>query len=371
MDTPPFISAIPRLSFSSRWLVLFGLSLLLHMVVLQSIEEPLTLFPDEAPPLSEPLPMRLVDAAPPLPEPGPPLPTPSTLPKPKATKKPLSPAPDSSPLEVENVADTISEALAQLPAEIPFDMPTDVPALSTNEAELEPEASEETTVVTAPQYQAAPLPSAMLKYDVQALRKGNMVYGSGKIQWQSDGQIYAINGEASVLFFTLLDFQSEGVVDEYGVSPVLYSQKRFRKAATSTHFQREHNVISFSASTLHYPRLGGEQDRASLIWQLAAIGRGDPAQFIPGKEIAMPVAGVRDLQTWHFTIRGQEEIETGEGKLTAWRVIRIPPRGAYEQRLDIWLAPELGWYPVKLRYTDYNDERLDMILSDLALASTN
>ena len=258
-------------------------------------------------------------------------------------------------------------AAEQIPA-----LPESITPPVTEEIAIEAtEADEDLSLTHKPGYRTAPLPSAVLEYDVQALRDGNAVYGSGKIRWQSDGQSYSVHGEASILFFTLLDFQSHGIIDEYGVSPALYTQKRFRKAATNTHFRREPDVISFSASTLTYFREGGEQDRASLIWQLAAIGHADASQFAPGSDIALSVAGVRDLQRWHLKIAEKEEVDTGLGKVLAWRITHTPPSGSYEQRLDIWFAPELGWYPVKLRHTDYNGEYLEMILSDLEAVSAH
>lgn len=208
-------------------------------------------------------------------------------------------------------------------------------------------------------------PSAELKYDVQALRDGQMVYGSGKISWQSDGNSYTVNGEASILFFTLLSFKSAGVIDDFGVAPEIYSEKRFRRPETNTHFHRERNTISFSASTATYPRKGGEQDRASIIWQLTGIGRGDGEKFIPGAEIDLFVAGVRDAEPWRIRVLDQEEIDIGSGKVAAWHVVRIPKPGSYDQTLDIWLAPQHEWYPVKLRFTETNGEYLDMLLSDL------
>lgn len=213
--------------------------------------------------------------------------------------------------------------------------------------------------------------SAELKYDVQALREGQMVYGSGKIGWQSDGERYTVNGKASVLFFTVLDFKSSGVIDQFGVAPVIYTEKRFRKPETNTHFNREPNTISFSASTVSYPRAGGEQDRASVIWQLAGIGRGDTEKFVPGAEIDFFVAGVHDAETWRIQIIGQEEIEVSIGKINAWHVVRIPRPGSYEQKLDIWLSQQQGWYPVKLRYTETNGEYLDMSLSNLTIGTAH
>ena len=239
--------------------------------------------------------------------------------------------------------------------------------------EIAPAAPPATAAPPAPEpaqtasYKIDPPPSAELKYDVQALHEGQTVYGHGKIDWQSTGSGYSINGEAGVLLFTVLNFRSEGTIDEFGVSPVIYSEKRFRRSETNTHFHRERNTISFSASTLSYPRKGGEQDRASIVWQLAGIGRGDSTKFIPGAEIDLVVAGVRDAETWRIRVVGQEDIEVGAGKLQAWHVRRLPREGSYDQKLDIWLAPEQQWYPVKLRFTEINGDYLDLSLSKLTL----
>ena len=221
-------------------------------------------------------------------------------------------------------------------------------------------------------YKTDPAPSAELKYDVQALREGQTVYGRGKIHWQTENGKYSVTGEAGVLFFTVLQFKSEGALDDFGVAPALYSEKRFRKSETNTHFNRDdRNSISFSASTASYPRTGGEQDRASIIWQLAAIGRGDSEKFASGAEIDLFVAGIRDAETWRIHVVGLEDIEVGTGKMAAWHVVRAPRAGSYDQRLDIWLAPQQQWYPVRLRYTETNGDYLDMSLSNLNMAQSN
>ena len=298
----------------------------------------------------------------------------AALPKRAARPKPR-PVP-VTPLEPAMTAS--AEAAPVLPPEV-----TEVPDSIEPVTELSPPAEAE---VPAPVNAADIIPaqepaathykvrlpsSAELKYDVQALRDGQMVYGSGKIGWQSDGERYTVNGNASILVFTVLDFKSAGVIDQFGVAPVIYTEKRFRKPETNTHFNRERNTISFSASTASYPREGGEQDRASIIWQLAGIGRGDTEKFVPGAEIDFFVAGVRDAETWRIQVIGQEEVEVGIGKMNAWHVVRIPRPGSYEQKLDIWLSQQQGWYPVKLRFTETNGEYLDMSLSNLTIGTAN
>jgi hypothetical protein len=213
-------------------------------------------------------------------------------------------------------------------------------------------------------------PSAELKYDVQKTSQNNQpMYGHGTISWQTDGRNYRIDGDAGVLFFTVLTFKSEGSVDDNGIAPELYSEKRFRKSEVDTHFHRQRNTISFSSSTRSYARTGVEQDRASVIWQLAGIGRGGE-KFAPGAEIDLIVAGTRDMDMWRMQIVGEEEITIGDDSTRAWHVTRIPRPGSHDQKLDIWLAPQQNWYPVRLRYTESNGDYLDMSLTGLNVPAT-
>ncbi|WP_050466722.1 DUF3108 domain-containing protein [Herbaspirillum chlorophenolicum] len=216
-------------------------------------------------------------------------------------------------------------------------------------------------------YDTDPPPTARLEYDVQATYNQMPVHGSGTLDWKTDGKTYRLDGKAEDFLFTFLNFSSNGEIDAFGVSPELYTEKRMRKSATNTHFNRERNVISFSASTENYPRNGGEQDRASLVWQLAAIGRGDAGKYQPGAVIDLFVAGARDGEIWRIQVLGEEDVKLPIGELRAWHVVRMPKPGSYDQRIDIWLAPLHGWYPVRLRYTDprQNGDYLDMLLEKL------
>jgi hypothetical protein len=208
-------------------------------------------------------------------------------------------------------------------------------------------------------------PSVALKYDVQGLRDGQKVYGSGKITWRNMGDRYRIDGNASVLFFTLLQFSSDGMLDDFGVSPSLYTEKRFHKTATDTRFEHTRNTITFSSSDMQYPRPGDAQDRASIIWQLAAMGRGDPAAFSAGAGFDIFVAGVHDAEPWNVTVRGEEDLDINidGGPVSAWHLVRLPRPGSYDQKIDIWLAPQQQWYPVKIRYTESDGDFLEMSLS--------
>jgi hypothetical protein len=319
----------------------------------------------EAPPIAE---VQLPPPVPPAPEPAPKhkpfKPKPKPKPKPQqqapapSTQEPVqASAPDESGAPAttapgDGKGDATPPAMDQDTASAPADKPADPPEDK-----------------SAPvHYKVEFPPSAELKYDLEQVpaNGGNPSYGSSTISWQNRGNKYQVTGEADVLFFSLLKFTSEGVFDSYGIAPVLYSEKRIRRSETATHFNRdERNNISFSASTLSYPIKGGEQDTSSVVWQLAAIGRGDRDKFVPGAQIDLFVAGTRDADIWSILVTGQEEVEIDHNKMQTWHVVRIPRTGSYDRKIDIWLAPQDQWYPVKIRQTEKSGDYYEMTMTSM------
>jgi hypothetical protein len=148
----------------------------------------------------------------------------------------------------------------------------------------------------------------------------------------------------------LIVTRSEGKVGEHGFEPALVTEKRRGRAQTAIHFNREQGNITFSASQAKVPLAIGAQDTATLPLQLAAIARADPAQFDGDVEIL--VGETRDAAVFRFNAVGREEIDTKMGKLQALHLTRPPRPGSYNSRLDVWLAPAHGWYPVRIRNTE-------------------
>jgi hypothetical protein len=64
--------------------------------------------------------------------------------------------------------------------------------------------------------------------------------------------------------------------------------------------------------------------------------------------IDMLVGEDKDASVFRFVLVGQEEIDTPLGRLLTWHLSRPPRPGAYNSRLDVWLAPSLGWVPVRI-----------------------
>ncbi|MBX9798265.1 MAG: DUF3108 domain-containing protein [Burkholderiaceae bacterium] len=354
-EIPPSPHKQPRKRLLTGGLLVLLASLLLHLIIISWARGLLVL------PSGKPQDDTMVVAAT-LESEAPVIPKPKIVAA-KPKPRPRRPAPAPVVESPAPVAETTSP-----PANEPSTASTSDDKIVAEETP-EPAAPEAETGIA---YKIDLPPSASLKYDIQKIPKeGAPTYGSGTISWRTDGQLYTVDGEFGVLFITALRFRSSGSITDIGIVPELYSEKRFRRSETNTHFQRDPELISFSASTKFYPRTGGEQDRASIIWQLAGIGRGDSEKFVAGASIDLFVAGTRDAETWHILVIGQEDIVVDGTTISAWHVARAPRRGSYDQKLDIWLAPQLNWYPVRLRYTEANGDYLDMSLSNLNVSASH
>lgn len=209
-------------------------------------------------------------------------------------------------------------------------------------------------------------PSADLTYAVQALQKGFALSGESVVNWRNtEGRYSLVANTRAVLLGHIIENRSEGAVDDTGLAPASFYEKRMRKAPFTTTFDREAKVVTFSEDKKKRVAIkGGEQDRATIQWQLASMARATPEKFSPGSVVSLVVAGRTDAQNWRFKVVGKEPVATGTGSVQAVHLVKAPAE-ASEQSVDLWLAPSLGWYPVKLRFSDREGEYVEQTLQKL------
>jgi len=209
-------------------------------------------------------------------------------------------------------------------------------------------------------------PSADLSYSIKARQKGFAINGDAQVSWRVADNKYTLRTDTRAMVFgSLLENRSEGVIDNYGIAPTQFTEKRLRHDPTTTTFDRAGKSIRFSEGTLVYPLKGGEQDRSSVSWQLVAVARAAPEKFTTGSEWTFFVAGRRDAEPWTFKVVKRESVPTGLGQLDAVHLVKLPPPDAPGQTVDIWLAPSHEWYPVRVRFTDSDDESIDQTLEKI------
>jgi len=206
-------------------------------------------------------------------------------------------------------------------------------------------------------------PSADLSYTVKGSNHGFPLAGTGTVAWRQGEGSYSLHTEArSGLFGKVLEQRSEGTLDEYGLAPATFYEKRFRKDPTTTRFDRGTHRIEFEDGKVSYAIRGGEQDRSSVTFQLAVLARATPEKFTPGSEWTFFVAGRRDGEPWTFRVVGHETMESAG--LGEQKVLHISRKqgGSHEQQVDLWLAPELDWYPARILLKEEDGDSFEQVL---------
>jgi hypothetical protein len=258
---------------------------------------------------------------------------------------PVAPASEPLALEQGGAAEAAADVQSVQPATVESVQAAPAPVAVLVQAE--PAAP-----VQARQYRVDLPPSARIMLSVE--RKdadGTLWHGEAAMAWRLRGDSYSMKIEAGIRLLVarlnLVVLESEGKVGEAGFAPILMTEKRRGKAQTATHFSERDGRITFSASPATFALAPGTQDKATVPLQLAAIARGDSGQL--DGDIELLVGEDRDASVFRFMVLGQEELDTGLGKMQAWHLSRPPRAGAYGSRLDIWLAPGHGWLPVQIR----------------------
>lgn len=302
--------------------------------------------------------------APPVVEvPKPPPPKPAVVPKPKPKPRPAPRAP-------EPIAAPATEAQPATTAEAPAAL---TESDSTTTAARSGDAGQ--AQAPAPAASAPPAASAATEPPVTAKLPGSVrlkfsatgQLGSapmnlfGELEWRQDGQAYDARLSMGALFVTLRSQHSQGVIGPGGIEPTRFSDSRKREVAS--HFVRDQGQVVFSNNAPPVALMPGAQDRLSVMLQLGALMAGDPARYTTDGAIAIQTVGTRDADLWIFKIGEEEQLHLPAGDFVARKLTRNA-RKPYDDTVELWLAPALGYLPVRFKLTQANGDFADMRLRE-------
>ena len=199
-------------------------------------------------------------------------------------------------------------------------------------------------------------PSTRLKYDIKGEVKGFPYHVNGDLLWVQDGKTYDARMEISHFLLGSRVQTSTGQLTVHGLEPTRFGDKV--RSEVAAHFDREKNKVTFSANTPDVPLLPGAQDQLSILLQLAAMLGAEPHRFPQGTTLPVQAIGPRSAEAWVFTVGASEKLVLPGGELTALRLWR-DPLGEFDPKVEIWLAPDVGYLPVRIRLTQANGDVVD------------
>ena len=207
-------------------------------------------------------------------------------------------------------------------------------------------AGDATEAAHLPGFQAVQAPPpARLTYAVTTAQAGGpeRAGGSASLEWRllENGYSLAMTGVSG-------QFASTGQMSDNGFVPLSSSARASDGATDTVQFDWSAAQASFGRSGAQVLVASDGQDRASMLMRLAGMGLAGAAQL--AGTIELQVAGSDGLATVRFERIGDEElISTAIG---AVRTVHLAQQSAPGQaRLDVWLAPQYGWHPVRLKVT--------------------
>ena len=342
--------------------------LLAHALALH--EASLSLSPGDAP-APRAVAMNTRTVPPPPPEPAPaPVPAPRP-PAPKAPKppKPAAPPPAPAPAPAPSEAPVFQSISPDPSVERPESATDSIAYVTPTFAIPPPEAPPASPASAAAVEAGAPVdgaslnsevpPSIRLLYDLEGQARGLDYRARGEVLWRHDGREYNLRLTVSAFLIGTRSQTSEGALTPQGLAPRRYADKwRGEQAA---HLNRETGRITFSVNTPDAVLLPGAQDRLSLFIQLPALMAADPKRMAAGNRLTLQTVSTREAEPWIITADGEERLGLPIGNMTAFKFSRAPRR-QYDSRLELWLAPELNYLPVRIRVTPANGDFVDQRL---------
>ena len=201
--------------------------------------------------------------------------------------------------------------------------------------------------------------SARLLYDVQGQVKKLNYQARAELLWRHDASQYDLRFEVSAFLIGSRVQTSQGQLGPQGLSPKRFSDKS--RSERAAHFNYEQGRVTFSANSADAPLSAGMQDRLSVFIQLGALLAAQPEAFPPGTTISQATVGPRHADQWQVTVAGPETLRLQGEDVPTLRLTR-PPGQQYDQQVELWYAPSLGYLPVRIRLTQPNGDFADMQL---------
>lgn len=203
-----------------------------------------------------------------------------------------------------------------------------------------------------------PPASARLKYDVRGEVKGFAYFVYGDLTWLNEGGSYTAKLEISHFLLGSRIQTSKGLITDQGLAPVRFGDKV--RSEVAAHFDRAQNRVTYSANTPSEALAPGAQDQLSVFFQIAALLAATPDHYPPGSTLRFQTIGPKHSENWAFDVAATESLSLPGGQVNAVKLTKAPV-GEYDSRAEVWLAPTLGYLPVRIRLTQGNGDVVDQL----------
>jgi hypothetical protein len=256
------------------------------------------------------------------------------------------------------------------PMPVPEALAPEVPASASEPLLAANSASAPTDAASAPAPAGFDWPSSTrVSYVLTGNYRGE-VNGSAQVEWIRSGSRYQVHldlvvGPSAAPLITRR-MSSDGEITAEGLSPLRYEQDT--KVVLR---ERRRQTVSFEPGSVvlangeRRDSVPGVQDTASQFVQLMYVFSTRPELLRIGNTVGIPLALPHKVDVWTYDVIGEEVLAAPFGPLPT---IHLKPRRALapkagELSAEIWFAPQLRYFPVRILIRQDADNFLDLMIS--------
>jgi hypothetical protein len=153
---------------------------------------------------------------------------------------------------------------------------------------------------------------------------------------------------------------SRGLVDAKGVRPLEYIDERPGWSDSRARFDWQAHIITMlhNREQKTVPMPPDAQDQLSFVLAFSLFPPKDAS-------VTYNVADSRGLSQWLYQIEGNERLKTPAGEFNTLKLVRTKEK----QRAELWLANELGNFPVQAKVLYKDGTRLEQVAVRVSAAS--
>ena len=233
-------------------------------------------------------------------------------------------------------------------------MTTGGPALQLHDAQGQPLA------LVLPDDGSALPAQGLLHFKVHGFLKEMEYHAHAELEWQTQGQSYEARQRISAFLLGSMEQHSQGQITSQGLQPAQFVDQRLTRRR-SVQFDWAAQQARFDPAREPAAIGTGAQDRLSVFLQLASLLHTRPEVRTPGTRIEIPTLGSRSLQIWTFVVEEDELLTVPAGDIGTLRLQRLPRSGEREQA-RLWVSPERGYLPVRIRMEEANGDVMELSL---------
>ena len=197
----------------------------------------------------------------------------------------------------------------------------------------------------------------VIDYDVRRSLDGSPVGAARTMYFLGENNQYSIKNEVeakgfvSLFYWNKLVQTSEGIVTPEGLKPKNYHYQFGSKIDNYAIFDWESKKIitTISGKTSEFDILEGSQDMLSFMYQFMF----EP----PLTKMKIFITNGKNYKPYDYSYIGEEIIETEMDKILTMHIAKFNYNN--EERIDLWLAKDYRYLPVKIRKTEKDGSILD------------